>query len=78
MIRRRAFRQDSNPAEWIVTFEHTEHAIGNAWSANSVKTVTARDEIAIDLLWSPVMREADFRLRARQFMNADVVDLEQQ
>ena len=77
MIGRRTFRQDAEPAEWIVSLEHAEHPVGNTWSADAVESVAAGNEIAIDFLRPAVMLEADVRPLRFQIVHRDVVDLKQ-
>src|SRR5512139_666054 len=78
MIRRRTFRQDSEPSERIVALEYIKHAIGNTGPADSVKAVAACDEITTDLVLAAFAREPDFRLIAGQVVDSDITDLEQQ
>src|SRR6185295_12476124 len=78
VIGRRALRQDAEPTKRIVSLEHTQHAVRNAWPANTMETVAPRYEIAVDFLMPPIMLETDFRLLCFQVVNRDVVDLEEQ
>src|SRR6476661_5240032 len=74
----RALRQDAQPAERIVSFEYTEHAVRNARPADAVEAVATHYEIAVDFLASPAMLETDFRFLRLQVVNCDVVDLKEQ
>src|ERR1044071_3766909 len=78
VIRWRALRQNAQPTKGVVPLEYTEHAIRNAWPADTVKSVASRYEIAVDFLGSPVVPEADFRFLRFQVVNGDVVHFKEQ
>src|SRR5262249_11656641 len=71
MIGRRRFRQDTEPAKRIFAFENPKDALGETRPANSMETIAAGNEIAIDLLWTTLMCETNLRPRGLDVVNGD-------
>ena len=75
--RRRRFRQDAEPAEWIFAFVNGEDAGRNARPTDAVKPVTATDEIAGDFARFAVLAETDAGRLAADIVHRNVLDVEQ-
>ncbi len=78
VVRRCNGREDPEPAEGIVARALAQDAGRNARTADPVVPVTARNDIALELVVGPFVTEADLRPGRLELVNADAGDLEEQ
>src|SRR5712691_7050563 len=76
--RRRDRGEDSEPTEWILAAERLQHGGRDRIAADTVESVAAGDDVALELVLLSVVREPDPRALGVEVVDADVVDLEQQ
>jgi len=71
----RSVDQDPKPAEWVKALVALERALGDAGAAHPVKTITTRDEIAVDAVLDVAASIGDSCSRALDLVKLHVVRL---
>src|ERR1700746_3172934 len=73
---RRRLRQNSQPSEWIVSIVNLQRAVRDRCAADAMETVTAGNEITLQLFRDSICAVMNCGWRAFQAVNADILRFE--